>query len=203
MSDADRRKNKLVCAAADWAITKQQASNRTSLTVGGTCLDNLLHFVDQRVGKWDSLEIVEKVFQLQLDHRPDIFWVESGQIWASLKPMFQKEMLAREIFINFVERAPIKDKASRGRSLQKRMRAGHTRWDTQTTWFEGMKEEMLRFTEHAEATLDDQFDSAALLSLGFEDMALIGEEDFQDEEEAELLRTDPRTTGGRSEVTGY
>lgn len=203
MTDADRRKSKLVCAAADWAITKQQASNRTSLTVGGTCLDNLLHFIDQRVGKWDSLEIVEKVFQVQLDHRPDLFWVESGQIWASLKPIFQKEMLAREIFINFVERAPIKDKASRGRSLQKRMRAGGTRWDTETSWFEGMKEEMLRFTEHADATFDDQFDSAALLSLGFDEMALVADEDFEDEDEIEMRRVDPRATGGRSEVTGY
>lgn len=203
MSDADRRKSKMIGAAADFAITKKQASNRTSISVGGPCVDNLLHFVDQRVGKWDSLEIMEQIFKVQVERKPDFFWVESGQIWASLKPMITKEMLARQIFINFIERTSIGDKPSRGRSLQKRMRAGGTRWDTQTTWFEGQKEEMLRFTEHADATLDDQFDSAALLSLGFDDLAFVDEEDFIDEDELDMLRNDPRAGAGRSEVTGY
>ncbi len=203
MTDSDRAKPKVKAAAADWAVSKKQSANRTSLTIGGMCMDNLLHVVDQRVGKWDSLEIIDKVFAVHTDHKPDLFFVETGQIWAALKPIFTKEMLKRRIFINFVERTPITDKASRGRSLQRRMRAGGTRWDTETTWFEPMKEEMLRFTEHAEATLDDQFDSAALLSLGFEDMHEIDREDFVDEEELEMIATDPRNSGGRSEVTGY
>jgi hypothetical protein len=203
MTDGDRRKSKLVCAAADFGITKNQASNRTSLTIGGMCVDNLLHFIDQRVSKWDSLEIVQQLFKVHDDWHPDVFWVESGQIWAALKPMLTNQMLQRGIFINFVERAPIKDKPARGRSLQRRMRAGGTRWDTESSWFEPQKEEMLRFTEHSDATLDDQFDSSALLSLGFDEMAVVDEEDFVEEDELEMRRTDPRVTDGRSQVTGY
>jgi hypothetical protein len=203
MTDADRRKPKLVCASADWAVSKKQAANRTAFAVGGTCVDNLLHAIETRVGKWDSLEIIEKLFGVQRDYHPDVFFVETGQIWAALKPMIQKEMLTRGVFINFVERAPIQDKASRGRSLQKRMRAGATRWDTESSWFVPAKEEMLRFTEHAEATLDDQFDAWSLLSLGFDDMHVLDEEDFEDEEEVEMRLQDPRRQDGRSEVTGY
>lgn len=203
MRDSDHDKQKIICAAADWAISKKDKANRTSLTVGGMCVDNLLHFVDQRVGRWDSEDIIEEVFAIQKRHRPDVFWVESGQIWLALKATIQKEMQKRGIWINFVERVPIKDKASRGRSLQKRMRGGGTRWDTEADWFEGMKDEMLRFTGYAEATLDDQFDSAALLSLGFEDMANVEQEDLMDEEEIEFQRQDPRAALGRNRVTGY
>ena len=203
MTEADRDAHKIVCAAADFAISKKDKANRTSLTVGGKDARNLLHFIDQRVGRWDSLEIVEELFAIQSIYNPDVFWVEGGQIWNAIWPLLKKEMQARGRWINFTVRNPVKDKASRGRSLQRRMRAGGTRWDTDADWFPGMQDEMLRFTGYAEATLDDQFDSAALLSLGFDDLAEVEDEDFLDEEEVEMLRRDPRKSLGRSSVTGY
>lgn len=200
---ADAQRQKVICAAADFAISKKDKANRTSLTVGGVCSENLLHFVDQRVGRWDSLEIIDELFLVAGRWNPDIFWVESGQIWLSLWPVIRKEMQARNRWINFVPRDPIKDKASRGRSLQKRMRAGGTRWDADAHWFPGMREEMLRFTGRDDATLDDQFDSAALLSLGFDDLATVDDEDFVPEEEWRFRAADPRVSDGRSQVTGY
>lgn len=203
MDEADRGKRKILGAAADFAISKKDKANRTSLTVGGKCLDNLLHFVDQRVGRWDSLEIIEEMFAVQKDWNPEFFWVEDGQIWKALSPMLYKEMLRRNIWINCIPRTPISDKASRGRSLQRRMRAGGTRWDREAPWFPSMQEEMLLFTGHSEATLDDQFDSAALLSLGFDDASEVDEEDMRDEEDLEMEAQDPRRAAGRSAVTGY
>ena len=203
MKPEDHEVNKLVCAAADWAISKADKANRTSLTVGGMDSRNLLHFIGQTVGRWDSLEIIEEVFLVQRLWNPDVFFVESGQIWLSLRPLFNREMQRRGLWINFVERVPIKDKASRGRSLQRRMRAGGTRWNAEAPWFEGMRQEMLRFTGHDDATLDDQFDSAAVLSLGFDDLALVEEEDFTTEEEWRFRAEDPRRSDGRNPVTGY
>lgn len=203
MKETDFEKPKVVCAAADFAISKQDKANRTSLTVGGMCQDNLLHFLHQRVGRWDSLEICEEIFSLVDRWNPDIFWVETGQIWLALWPVVRREMQRRGKWVNFVERVSIKDKASRGRSLQRRMRGEGTRWDTDAYWFPGMQDEMLRFTGYSEATLDDQFDSAALLSLGFEDLAEVDKDDFTPEEELEMLRNDPRQASGRNRVTGY
>jgi len=202
-SAADDLRQKTVCAAADFAISKKDKANRTSLTVGGMCSQNLLHFLGQNVGRWDSLEIIDELFIVADRWSPDIFWVESGQIWLSLWPMIKKEMQARGRWINFVPRTPITDKASRGRSLQKRMRGGGTRWDVDAYWYPGMREEMLRFTGRDDATLDDQFDSAALLSLGFDDLAAVEEEDFVPETEWRFRAADPRATGGRNPVTGY
>lgn len=203
MNEDDRDVPKLICSSADFAISKKDKANRTSLTTGGMDSRNLLHFIDQKVARWDSEEIIDEIFAVQRVHRPDVFFVESGQIWLSLWPTIKKEMQKRNVWINFSERTPIKDKASRGRSLQKRMKGGGTRWDTEAEWFPGMQDEMLRFTGYAEATLDDQFDSAALLSLGFEDLANVEEEDFDSEEEIEMQMFDPRRSMGRNRVTGY
>lgn len=203
MTDADRERDKMHAAAADFAISKADHANRTSLTVGGLCTRGLLHFIDQHVGRWDSYEIVEEMFSVQRQWHPDVFFVENGQIWKALKPIINREMLKTGIFINIVERTPVTDKASRGRSLQRRMRASATRWEKEAHWFPGMQEEMLRFTGNAEATLDDQFDSAALLSLGLEEMAEVEDEDFESEEEISLRRDDPRLFQGRNSVTGY
>lgn len=203
MSDEDRESQKLVCCAADFAISKADKANRTSLTAGGMDSENFLHFVGQVVGRWDSFEIVEELFDFAARWNPDVFWVEDGQIWLGLWPMIQKEMQRRGRWINFVPMKSIKDKATRGRSLQRRMRAGGTRWNTEAWWFPAMREELLRFTGHSDATLDDQFDSASLLSRGFDDMSLLDDDAFTSEDEWAMRRQDPRRVEGRSKVTGY
>lgn len=202
-TDADIVAPMIVCAAADFAISKRDKANRSSFTIGGKDSRNFLTFLDQHVGRWDSLEIVEELFAIQQRWNPDVFWVEDGQIWKSLWPFIKKEMQKRGKWINFVPRTPITDKASRGRSLQRRMRAGGTRWDTEAEWFVPMQEEMLRFTGHSEATLDDQFDSSALLSLGFDDLADVEDEDLIEEDERDMIEHDPRKSLGRNRVTGY
>jgi predicted phage terminase large subunit-like protein len=203
MNDSHREAHKTIAAAADFAISKKDRANRTSFTVGGMTTENLLCFLDQRVGRWDSLEIVDEIWAVWEQWKPDVFFVEHGQIWLALWPQIQKRMLREGRYINFVERKSITDKASRGRSLQARMRASATRWEHEAHWFEGMQDEMLRFTGHSDATLDDQFDSAALLSLGFDDMPDSEEDDFDTEEEIAFQRADPRLSSGRNSTTGY
>lgn len=203
MSEEDHDEPKLICAGIDFAISKADAANRTSITVGGQDTAHTLHFVDQRVGRWDSEEIIEEIFAVATRWRPDVFFVESGQIWLSLWPTIRKEMLRTGRFLNFEPRTPIKDKASRGRAFQKRMKAGACKFDKDASWYNAYEEELLRFTGASEATLDDQFDSSALLALGFEDLADVETEDFDEEDEIEMKRHDPRNTQGRSAVTGY
>lgn len=211
MGEEDYASPKIVCAAADFAISKKDAANRTSFTIGGKDGANRLNFLDQRVGRWDSDEIIKELFAVQRAHNPDVFFVEGGQIWLALQATIYKEMgkvdsdtRLENKFINFEVRTPISDKASRGRALQKRMRARACRFDKQAEWYPGFEHELLRFTGIAQAALDDQFDSAALLALGFETLAEVEpEEDFMEEEEYEMRRTDPRKDLGRSVVTGY
>lgn len=203
MEDRDYDTPGIFGVGVDFAISTKDTANRTSITVGKMDVENYLNIVGQTVGRMDSEEIIAALIAAQRRWRPDAVWVESGQIWLSLKATLRKKMQKEGVFINFIERTPIKDKASRGRSFQARMKGGGVKWDTEADWYEDMKQEVLAFSEHAEAQLDDQFDSVALLSLGFEDMADVELEDVMDEEEREMIEKDPRRLSGRNPVTGY
>jgi predicted phage terminase large subunit-like protein len=208
MSADDYDSDKIVCAAADFAVSKADKANRTSFTIGGKDVNNILHFVDQRVGRWEPTEWIDEMFSIQQRHNPEVFWVEDGVIWKSVRSMVYREMQVRDIRINIEAILPVKDKATRGRSYQRRMRAGQCRFDKRAEWYPGFEQENLRFTGTAAATLDDQFDSAALLSRGFDDFSHLEVEDFYDEEEQELERgfwmhRKQSAGNGRSQVTGY
>jgi hypothetical protein len=203
MKEDDFDKPMIIAAAADFAVSTSDRANRTSFTIGGKCLDNILHVVDQRVGRWDTLRWLDEMFSIQKRWNPDIFFVEDGVIWKGIAPMVYREMQARDCFINIQPRTPVKDKGTRGRSLQKRHRSGGMKFDKEATWYADLENELLRFTGTAQATLDDQFDSCALLSLGFEDLSHVEAEDFMDDEEIEIRERNPRKQAGRSSVTGY
>lgn len=203
MDDDDLDKDKKVCVGVDFAISKKDKANRTSMTVAGQDQSNLLHFIDQHVGRWDTPEIMDALFLIQETHRPYCFFVEDGVIWKAIEPMLNLEMRVRNVFLNCVPMSPMKDKATKGRSWQKRMKAGACRFNKKTVWYAGFEAECLRFTGYSDAVLDDQFDSAAIVSRGFDDLPMLDEEDFLDEEELYHRRTDPRDGHGRSPTTGY
>jgi hypothetical protein len=208
MSVSDYDTEKIVCAASDFAVSKADKANRTAFVVGGKDLNNLLHYTDFSAGRWDPVEWIEEMFRIQTRHKPEVFWVEDGVIWKAVKSMVFREMQTRDIRINIEAVPSVKDKATRGRSYQRRMRAGQCRYNKNHENYAGFEQETLRFTGNAAATLDDYFDAAALLSRGFDDFAQVEPEDFYDEDTWELERGFHRTrpgklSDGRSTVTGY
>lgn len=204
MSSGDYGTPKVYYAGADFAIKKSDMANRTSFTVGGRCLENFLHIVDQVVDRWDTLEIINEMFSLQRKWNLDTFFVEGGQIWLALSPVIYQEMRKRDIWINFVVLQPIADKATRGRSLQKRMKGSGCRFDKNAEWYSGYEAELLSFTGVSVAKLDDQFDSSATLSQGLEITPIVEQEDFLPEEEEEFNRESQNLMQtGRISTTGY
>jgi hypothetical protein len=219
MREEDFEADKRINVGWDFAVSKADLANRTSATVGGKCLGNLLHFLDFRVGRWNpSVSPAEKavgeigwidlMFEVEERWHPEAHFVEGGVIWNAVKNMVFQEMQERDRYLNIVVLNPIKDKATRGTSLKKRHRAGATRWNTQAEGFVSAQDELLRFTGGAAARLDDQFDSAATLSLGFDLEPKVEEEDFFDEDEQEIEKgfwasRKSNATDGRSGVTGY
>jgi hypothetical protein len=196
---------KTIVAGADFAVSKADKANRTSFTIAGVDAAQTTHFVDQFVGRWDTREWLELLFDIQVKWKPSVFFVEDGVIWKSVSPFIYKEMLRRPRgeWINFQPLLPVKDKATRGRDYQKAHRMGKCRYDKDAEWYEGFEHEQLRFTGMSEASLDDQFDSAATLMKGLNQMGDIEEEDFEDEEDREMRHNDPRRASGRNKVTGY
>ena len=190
----------------DFAVSKADSANRTSFTVGGLAMDTTLCIKDQRVGRMDSSEIIKTFFDIKRFHNIEIFFPEDGQIWKAIAPVLNAMMRRTGIWLNIHPLPAVKDKAARGRGLQARMKAGGLRVDTEASWYEGYKNELLDFRADAEAALDDQFDSTVHLNNGIEDIVEMDESDFEteeslaDREESELQRN---PSGGRSQVTGY
>lgn len=207
MSQEDHECDKLYYVGCDFAVSKADMANRTSFVVGGMSPNNLLHFVDQRVDRWDTQEWVDELFNVQVMWDPEVFFVEGGVIWNSVYPMIRNEMQSRDIYMNFVVLNPVKDKAVRGRPFQKRMKAGTCRFNQDADWYPSYEDECLKFTGRAQARLDDQFDSSATLCLGLDKLGPFTEEDFEEptpeeEEEMNYMR-ESREYGNRNRYTGY
>ncbi len=205
MEPRDHEKPKRFYVGVDFAISTKDKANRTSFTVGGKDVDNLVHVVDERVGRWDTVDIIEGFFDLQAAWAPDMFFVEDGMIWKAVRPILEREMHERDVWIALTAITPVSDKKARGRSFQKRMKARGMRFNKEAYWYEEYEAENMRFTGDSEAVLDDQFDSTAILCRGIENTKVVEADDFETEEEAEFARmsNEARKNEGRSKVTGY
>lgn len=208
MGPDDYHSEKVYLAAADFAVSKKDSANRTSFTCGGKDVQNIVHVVGQVVGRWDTQEWLDELFLFYKRWKPEVFYVENGQIWLSVYPFIVERMRTTNTWINFEPVQSIKDKATRGRSLQRRHKAGGMRFDKQASWYPGYQAELLTFTGVTDAVLDDQFDSTALLSMGFDQQPTVDEEDFVSEDEwlerreSQYLRSGGENAG-RSATTGY
>ncbi len=203
MNEDDYASDKVMAVGCDFAVSKADRANRTSFTIGGKDTRNLIHIVDQRVGRWDPVEWIDELFSIQSAHDPAFFFVEGGVIWKAIEQTLYNEMQARDQFLNILVLNPVKDKATRGRPYQRRHRARAMRYDKKADWYPAYEAEQMRFTGHSEAVADDQFDSTATLILGFEQMPSVEEEDFRTQDEWDFLAADPRVETGRSKITGY
>ena len=203
MSEADVRADKQYSVGCDFAVSKADSANRTCFTVGGRLATNITCIVDNRVGRWDTSEWIDVMFEIEARYSPDVFYVEDGVIWKAVAPTIYREMRLRQKFLNCLPLLPVKDKATRGRPYQKRMRSGSVRFRKDASWYPGYEAENLSFTGVSEAKLDDQFDSTATLFLGLDRAPDLEDDDFDSEEELEMQRESRRQNNGRSSVTGY
>src|SRR5215510_3229625 len=155
ISDVESQQEKLYYAGCDFAVSKQDHANRTSFTIGGRLIGGVTAIVDQYVERADPLEWIKELFYLQLRWNLQVVFVEGGQIWASLSSLIYQEMLAetrsppmveefglKDIYLNIEVLNPVKDKGVRGRSFQKRMKAGTMRFDTEAEWYQSYKQEL-------------------------------------------------------------
>src|SRR5574337_327719 len=156
MREEDYDAPKKIYAGADFAVSKADLANRTSFTAGGKSVDNQIHIIGQVKGRWDTAEWIDELFDFYERWQPELFFVEGGVIWLSVYPMIVKEMQERDVYINFEVRQPIKDKATRGRALQKRMKVGNVRFDKKADWYPDFEQELLKFTGGSQALLDDR-----------------------------------------------
>jgi predicted phage terminase large subunit-like protein len=120
----------------------------------------VLHIVDQRRGRWDTLQIIEEMFNLYERYSFDLMRIESENIEKTLRPVLEAEMVRRDIFFPYDFKPALKDKVARMRAFQFRMRAGRVRFDKRASWYPEYEEELAHFPKWP---YKDQVDSSAWL----------------------------------------
>lgn len=147
-------------SAADFAISSKLRADFTVMATMGYAEDGMLYVVDIQRGKWDSLEIMNKVFNIHKQYSPELFVVEDGAIYKTLSPMLKSEMFQRREFPRVYPVTPIQDKETRARPLQFRFRADGVRI-VKADWNVDLEMELLQFPRGKH---DDQVDALAWIT---------------------------------------
>jgi predicted phage terminase large subunit-like protein len=163
----------------------------------------MLHIRNVIRARMDALEILETMFHLYDAYRPDLFIMEKGVIEKALGPILNQMMMTSGKYLPLHTEATTKDKRTRARSIQARMRAGGVRFNKKAHWYPDLEAEMLRFDRDIH---DDQVDAMAWLGLVLDKMkeALTPREQEQEEFDEEMATTmGDALNMGRSNITGY
>lgn len=199
-----RTTRKIYYAACDLAITQNKRSAYTAIIVGGMDSDRILHIVDVRRERMDSLQIAEELFSVQDRWSIDTFRMESENIQKAIGPFIYERMGRRRPdgslypFINIDAKNPTKDKEARGQTLRAMMRAGRVRFDKEADWYADLEEEVVHFPKWP--TLD-QADCLAWLALLVNDMVEAPTDSEAEDEEYEAEWDEE--VYGRNGTTGY
>lgn len=149
-----------ILAAGDLAISKKEYADYSVFVVAGVNENDDLFILDVHRGKWDSLELVDKIFELQKRYRPVVFGLEEGQIEKAIGPFLEKRIIEEKLFSLNIEKLPPgkRDKELRARPIQGRMRQGKVYIQRNAPWVETFTTELLRFPN---TNRDDQVDALA------------------------------------------
>jgi len=157
-------------AAWDFAIGKLDRNDYTvGVTVGVDMEDNIW-VVDCRRGRWDSFEIAEQVVDMHKEFNAQLTGVERGQLSMAIGPYLDKRIQEEKQYHLALKDLPPgkRDKESRARVIQGRMRQGKVFFPRNALWMTEMKEEMMKFPlgQH-----DDMVDALAYVGLLLQDMS--------------------------------
>jgi predicted phage terminase large subunit-like protein len=191
-------------ASMDLAISDSDRTAYTVITIGG--LDEfrrlqIRNVIRDRFGG-DANEIINTMLEVQRLYNIEFWKIERGQIERTLMGPLNERMQTTGTYLNIIPGIPTKDKRSRARAIQARMRAGGVYFDKSADWYPGFEQELLQFPK---GMYKDQVDSIAWLGIAINDLMAgptTGEvEDDNYESQMESYKEDFQF--GRSNITGY
>lgn len=156
-------------SAWDFAIGKNDRNDYTVGVTVGVDMDDNLWVVDLRRGRWDSFEIAEQVLDMHKEHKAELTGVERGQLSMAIGPYLDKRIEEEKQWDLALKDLPPgkRDKESRARVIQGRMRQGKVYFPKHALWMTEFLEEMMKFPLGAH---DDMVDALAYVGLLLQDM---------------------------------
>lgn len=155
-------------AAVDFAISDADKSAYTVIVVGGMDAVGRLMITKVIRMRGDGNDIINMLFEVQKIHHIEMWKMEQGQIERTLRGELYVRMNQTGVFLNINTGVPTKDKRSRAKAIQARMRAGGVYFDKQAEWFPTFEEELLQFPK---GQYKDQVDALAWLGIAINELA--------------------------------
>jgi predicted phage terminase large subunit-like protein len=201
MTQDDHLQPKTMYASIDFALGKDDKGDNTAICVAGMDSGGILHIVDMYAERYNPLEAIEKMFELQDLYDINVWVVEDDNISKAIGPFLNQEMLKRQRFLNLERLRPHKDKQARAVSIQARMKAGGVHFNSDAPWYFELYNEMINFPR---GKTDDRVDALSWIGLMLDKMSpSLTREELDELAWEEEMGIDDYDGGGRSEVTGY
>ena len=200
MADGDHDSAKVYYVGCDLAVTTKTENDYTVFVVGGVDEKGILHIVDVRRERIDSVEIVDLILNLNRRYDPQLFFFEKGAITNSILPHLVNKMVAENNFVTYELFARTVDKKQYAHTIQARMRSKQVKFDKKADWYQTFESEMHRFPRDRK---DDQVDAMAILGHGLKRFieAPTVKELVDEAYQEEMALFDMYE--GKSEITGY
>lgn len=186
----------------DLAISEAEKADYSVFIVAGIDEAKKILVKDVIRARMDAREIVDLLIRLQRIYNFEAVGIEEMQVSKAIGPFLREEMIRTQVFLNIIMmKHKGKDKVTRARSIQARVRAGTVYCDKSKEWYQTFEDELTRFPRDAH---DDQVDAFAYLGLLL-DMLIEAptKEEEEDDEYYEELERSGTNFNGRSRITGY
>jgi len=184
------------------AISESEKADFSVFVIAGVDEDKRIHVKNVIRERMDGKEIVDTFLMLQKLYDPIAIGVEDMQISKAIGPFLREEMIKNNTYISLL---PLKhggkDKPTRARSVQARLRAHGFKFDKEGDWYPIFENECLSFPRGKH---DDQVDAFAYLGLMLDSLIEAPNKEEMDEDQyAEDLESSDLNNQGRSALTGY
>jgi predicted phage terminase large subunit-like protein len=200
--EEDKHKKLNYYITADLAISEQAQADYSVFVIAGVDEDKYIHVKNVIRERLDGKEIVDTLIALQRQYDPVAIGIEEMQVSKAIGPFLREEMIKTNTFISLhMLKHGGKDKLSRARSIQARMRAHGVKFVKDDDWFPSFEDECLTFPRGKH---DDQVDAFSYLGLMLDFLieAPTAKEEADEEYDMEM-ESSGNNNQGRSMVTGY
>ena len=155
--------------ASDYAVTEGGGDYTVHGIAGVDPMDNIF-ILDWWRGQTSSLEWVETAIDLEVKWKPGQWAQEKGQIVGGVGPFLNKRRRERKAYATeLLQFASTRDKATRARSIQGRMRQGMVYFPADTAWADDLISRLKRFRGTGDE-VDDDADVMSLFGRMLDDM---------------------------------
>lgn len=186
---------------ADLAISQEETADFSVFIIAGVDENKILHIKDVVRERLDGREIVDTILALEDLYQPEAIGIEEMQVSKAIGPFLREEMIRTNTFPSLVKlKHGGKDKLTRSKAMQGRMRAHGVRFNKDADWYPTFEDELVSFPR---AKHDDQVDAFAYLGMLLDIMVEAPTKEQQEDDEYELELQSSGLQRGRSRTTGY